>query len=363
MPTVLSYRDLNRALLARQLLLRRDDRPVLDAVRLLFGMQAQLPAPPYTGLWNRLVDFDPERLSALLTDRSVVRIGLQRGTIHLVTADDALMLRPLLQPVHDRALAGSNGDKLDGIDVAAATAYGRQLLDAEPRTFAQLGELLQARFGGDAQAFGRAIRTWVPLVQVPPRGLWGRTGPAAHTSIEHWLGRPLDTDPSPDEMFLRYLAVYGPASVKDAQTWCGLTRLGEVAKRLRPRLLTFRDENNVELFDLPDAPRPGGDVPAPVRFMAEWDNVLLSHADRGRIIGDPHKKHVFTVNGVMPGTVLVDGFVGALWRITTAKGVATVTVTALDELSTRTRKEIEAEGLRLLAFAAAGAGRHEVVLA
>ncbi|MEV4413064.1 winged helix DNA-binding domain-containing protein [Catellatospora sp. NPDC049609] len=360
MTAVLSRQTLNRALLARQLLLRRADMPVYEAVAHLYGLQAQAPNPPYLALWNRLAGFDPAALSQLITDRRVVRISLMRSTIHLVTAEDCLALRPVLQPMHDRGLAAGYAKQLPGLDLDHVAAYGRELVEQQPRTFAELRTLLAERFPGhDAEALAPVVRTRVPLVQVPPRGLWGSGGQAAHTSAEAWLSAALP-EPDPAAMVLRYLAAYGPASVPDVQAWSGLTRLKEVVQRLRPQLVTFRDERGVELFDLPDAPRPGADVPAPLRLLGEFDSVLLSYADRSRIISDDGRKRVFTVNGIIKATVLADGFVAGTWRVERTRARAVLTVQPFTELTDAQRAELVEEGMRLLPFVAPDAQAYDV---
>ena len=245
------------------MLLRRRKLPVEAAIEHLIGMQAQAPNPPYVGLCTRLENFHPDKLTRLILDRRAVRIALMRNTVHLVSAHDCLKLRPLVQPVIDRGLNANRAHRagVEGVDIEALSAAGRALLEERPRTAKELGVLLQERWPErDPASLARAIRHLVPLVQVPPRGVWGKSGPAAHTTAEAWLGRPLDRDPSLEEMVVRYLGAFGPASVKDAQTWSGLTRLGKVVDRLRPRLLSFRDEHGGELSDLADAPRPDPDV-------------------------------------------------------------------------------------------------------
>src|SRR3712207_739226 len=265
---VLGRRALNRALLERQMLLRRSELSAFAAIEHLVGMQAQSPLAPYVGLWTRLEGFQPDELVRLLNDREVVRIALMRNTVHLVTAEDCLMLRPLTQVIFDRDLRTNTtfAPRLRGVDIGALTAAGRALVEERPRTNKELGALLRERWHDrDAASLVFAIRSQVPLVQVPPRGIWGKGGQVRCTSAEAWLGRPLRTDPSPEDMVMRYLAAFGPATVKDLQQWCGLTRLRAVVERVRPRLVTFRDGAGNELFDLPGAPRPDPDTPAPVR--------------------------------------------------------------------------------------------------
>ena len=204
------------------------------------------------------------------------------------------------------------------------------------------------------------MRALVPQVQVPPRAVWGAAGQAAHTSAQAWLGRPLEASPPLDRLVTRYLAAFGPASIRDAQAWSGLTRLREVADRLRPGLRVFRDEQGTELFDLPDAPRPDPGTPAPVRLVAEFDNIALSHADRARIISEPDRQRMSTPNGVFPGTVLVDGFAAGMWKITRSRAAATLTVELFGPLGPRERNAVTDEGGRLLAFAAPDAPAHDI---
>ncbi len=363
MSDLLSRRALNRATLDRQLLLGRTDLSIAQVLTRVVGMQAQNPNPPYYGLWARIEGFTTGQLADLVTKREVVRLSLMRCTIHLVTADDCLLLRPLLQPVHQRAILTAYGKMIDGLDPVRVNAVGRQLLESEPMTFAVLGERLAEHFPErDGHALAMVVRSLSPLVQVPPRGLWGFSGQAAHTTAESWLGRPLRTGASLDELFLRYLAGFGPASVKDVQTWSGLTRLGEVATRLRPKLRTFRDEHGAELFDLPDAPRPGEQAAAPVRFVAEFENMLLSYADRTRIIAEEHRKKIFTVNGLVPGTFLLDGFAAGTWKVAATRKAASLTLRPFGKLTKKDTAALQREGAHLLQFAAPGLP-HDIVFA
>ena len=380
---------LNRATLDRQMLLRRAEATVGQALERLVGMQAQAPFPPYFGLWARLAGFVPDDLASLLVNREVTRIALMRGTVHLVTAADCRRLRPLVQPVLDRALQGTYGAALAGLDLAAVADFARELVQARPYDTAELGRALVERWPDrDRLALLNAVRAALPLVQLPPRAVWGRSGRTVVTTADCWLGAG---EPSPqgrpggeaaaaqgmtvDELVLRYLGAFGPASVADARKWSGLTGLTEVFDRLRPGLRVYRSADGVELFDLPDAPRPDAAEPAPVRFLGEFDNLLLSYADTARILAAEHRPAVFTVNGIVRATLLVDGVVAGTWQISRPKagkpkaGTSTRTrgrarsggsarpavleVALFRPLPARTLEQIAAEGLDLLAFAAA----------
>ncbi|WP_354698787.1 hypothetical protein DSM112329_04484 [Paraconexibacter sp. AEG42_29] len=351
---VLSRRALNRATLARQLLLERVDRPVADVVEHLGGLQAQTTHTWYAGLWCRLEPFDPEAAGQLLTDRALVRIGLQRSTIHLVTAHDARWIRPLLDPVLARTLS-SFARHLDGLDQPAVAAAAGAILEAEPLQWAALGRRLQEDWPGrDGNALAQVARARLPLVQLPPRGVWGRSGQARHTTLEAWLGG--STAPRAGtvaDLFLRYLAAFGPASAKDAQAWCGLTRMQAVADGLRDRLVTFTAEDGRELFDLPDAPRPEPGVPAPVRLLYDYDNLLLGHADRSRFHGTvpPGAAFAGVPPDTAPGAVLVDGVIRGSWlphRDRTAAGLTVRTAGITPTEATA----VEAEAGALLRFLA-----------
>jgi hypothetical protein len=360
---LLTRRALNRASLARQLLLERSPLAIPAAIAHLVGLQAQTPHTAYTGLWSRLAAFEPGALSDLLVGRDVVRLALMRGTIHMVTARDAWALRPLVQPVMDRVQKGQFGKRLVGVDVDAVVVMGRAFVDIEPRTFKALGDHLLTRWPDrDRFALEQTVRTGVPLIQVPPRGLWGRSGPIAHTSIEAWLGSPPDDPMSLDTMVLRYLGAFGPASVLDAQAWCGLTRLSEPFERLRPGLATFRDESGRELFDLPDAPRPAADTPAPPRFLYDFDNVLLSYADRTRMGTAEAGAAIRPVTQEPISTFTIDGFVAGTWKISrdASSRRAILTLRPIKPLPPRDAVALTEEGTRLLAFAVGASSSHDV---
>jgi Winged helix DNA-binding domain len=358
-PDIISTRALNRATLARQLLLRRADLPAIDAIEHLVGMQAQAPLAPYVGLWSRLGSFRHTELAGLIAGRQAVRIHLMRTTVHLVSARDAVMLAPLLRGVHERAFATGSpfGPSLAGLDLAELVAEGQRLLGEQPRSRAELGRELAARWPRhDPVDLAYAVSYLVPLVQVPPRGIWGQPqGGARWAPAEVWLGRPLEPRPRIEEMIRRYLAAFGPATVQDIQAWSGLTRLREITTVMAPRLRPARDESGAELLDLPEAPRPDPDTPAPVRFLPEYDNLLLSYADRGRVIPSRRPVPLPPGNGGRTGTVLTDGRWNGTWTISRSRDTAVLRVEPHDRISGRDAEALEAEGSRLLSFAAAGA--------
>ncbi len=315
---VLGLRALNRALLERQMLLERHDLAVADAIEHLVGMQAQEPQAPYIGLWTRLADFAPHELSDLIANRGAVRGGLMRATIHLVTASDWAWLRPLTSPVLARNFAGSQFSKaIAEVDLEQLLKHGRELLAEKPLSRAELAPLLAAEWPGvDQTSLAYAVSYLEPIVQVPPRGLWRQSGQARWTTAAVWLDGALDGaldgQPAVEDLVFRYLAAFGPATVKDIQAWSGLTRLNEVADRLRDRLRIFHDEHGSELLDVPDGPLPDQDAPAAPRFLAPFDNAILSHAERSRIIAPEHR--VAVSGDRLLRTFLVDGFVAGTWR-------------------------------------------------
>ncbi len=351
----IGLRALNRATLQRQMLLARSTRTPAQAIERLVGLQAQAPNPPYVGLWSRLDNFRIEQLSALMRQRRIVRVALMRSTLHLVTARDCLALRPLLQPMLWRSVNGAYRRAIEGLDAAALVAAGRALLAEQPHDNAELGRALAARWPGrDGAALAGALRNLAPLVHLPPAGTWNSHASAKLAPADVWLGAPPAGPLTQDELLLRYLGAFGPATLADAAAWSGLGGWKAVAERLRRKLRVFVGDEGQELFDLPRAPRPHPDTPAPPRLVAEWDNLLLSHAERSRVLSEAHRPRVFTVNGIVRGTALVDGFVAGTWKIHRRPGHATLAVERFSRWSAAERQGIEAEGLNLLAFAAPG---------
>jgi hypothetical protein len=359
----LGRRAMNRALLERQSLLRRRRMPVPRAVEHLVGLQAQEPPDPYVALWSRLEGFRPEALANLIATRRAVRTTLMRGTIHLVTARDCLAMWPVMQGFLERTFRGHPwGRNLVDVDIDEILDAGRELVEAKPMTNAELRSGLVDRWPDrDPASLAAAVRYLLPMVQVPPRGIWGASGRPTVTTAEHWLGHPLGTDTAPDKMIRRYLKAFGPATVADMRTWSGLAGLREVADRLRPRLRTFRDESGRELFDVPDAPLPDPDTPAPPRFLPTYDNVLLSHDDRTRIINEDDRRRLTadSYEGNF-GTVLIDGFVSGRWKVVRQRPSATLLITPLKRLTKQERAAVTDEGIRLLTLATADAEGHDV---
>jgi Winged helix DNA-binding domain len=356
-PEVLGRRALNRALLARQMLLGPVKLSAAAAIERLVGMQAQAPNLPYVGLWARLQSFKPEELSELMRSRRAVRTSLMRNTIHLVTTEDALRLKPLFQPLHERGFFRGSpwGRDLKSMNPDALLEAGREIMGERPRTIAELARLLAPRFPGhDAQSLAYGVRYLLPMVFATPRGIWQAGGQVSLTTLEAWLGRSAGPAISPDDLVLRYLAAFGPASPADMRAWSGLA-MGPAFERLRRSLSMFRDERGIELFDLPRSPRPGPETPAPVRLLPDYDNILLAHADRTRIMAPGQHLGLFSSNGIMKGSVLVDGFVRAGWIPARSKKETALVVTPFEEpIRLQDQAPITAEGLRLLAFLAPG---------
>jgi hypothetical protein len=364
--TQLSLQALNRATLGRQLLACRAAMPASQAIEHLAGLQAQAPLAPYVGLWTRLAGFHPQDLEHLLTERAVVRAHLMRNTVHLVTARDFLSFRPLFRTLMDRGLAGNFGQNLAGVDLAELREAAAALLAERPLTRAELARRLAGRWpGSDPASLAYAATSLLTLVQVPPRGIWGQSGQAEWFPAAAWLDGLAFTPPDPasaaEQLVLRYLAAYGPATVADIQAWSGLSRLREVTERLGARLRAVAGPQGARLVDLAEPPPAGpADSPVPPRFLPEYDNLLLSYADRRRVI--PHGRPVPLPpgNGASSGTLLVDGFWQADWKITMHSGTAVLTVRPFIRLGAGDVDAIAAEGARLLGFAAPAADGREV---
>jgi hypothetical protein len=333
------------------MLLERENVSPFEAVRRLVALQAQVTSPPYVGLWTRLEDFGREDLTRLMLERRVVRATLMRATLQLMTADDYLLLRPALQPALTRSMRSIAGKRLEGLDLDRLISSARDFFEEEPRTFADLRPLLsELEPDRDPSALAYAVRTMLPLVQVPSGGVWGYSGKAPFTTPERWLGRPPSGSEEARDLILRYLAAFGPAAAKDVQTWSGRTQLKPVVEEMRPELRTFHDENGNELFDLPEAPLPPADTPVPPRFVPDYDNLVLSHAERGRVLPDEHRKKVFLSAARVRATFLIDGFVRGAWKIEKTRKTATLQIEPFEPLSTEDRDTLNDEGEHLVRF-------------
>jgi Winged helix DNA-binding domain len=342
----LSLRALNRALLARQFLLERQPLPIEEALERLVGLQAQAPLAPYVGLWSRLDPFDPEALGALIADRCAVRTPLFRATLHLVTDRDSRALRPLAQPVLERAFRSTPyGKNLVGFDLEEVATAGRRQL-SEPRTRAELGRILADRFPDrDPLSLAYAVTYLVPVAQVPPRGVWKQSGAAA------WAAYEIRPDATPaTEVVIRYLRAFGPASAADFSAWSGIAAPSALFDRLSPQLRRYLDQRGRELFDVEDGLLPDEDTPARPRFLPEYDNALFSHADRARILVGGRVPPLPPGNGARRGTVLVDGFMQAEWQVTTERDAAVLRLAPYRPLTGEERAETAFEGEALLRF-------------
>jgi hypothetical protein len=348
---VLSPRALNRAVLERQLLRRRVDLAVVAAVERVLGLNAQAPNLPYLALWSRLERFAIADLTGAIQDRSLVRSTLLRATQHLLSVADFRLLRPVLAPLLRRVQRNAFGSRTAGIDLDALVAEASALLaDGRVLTRPELGRLLAAgRPGTDPTALGWTVQYLLPLVHPAPSGTWNTHG-ATPFALADWTGlRPAATAEDLRQVVRRYLAAFGPATVADARAWSGMAGLREVFEQLRPRLRTYADHAGRELFDLPDAPTPAADQPAPVRFLPEFDAPLLAYADRTRMMTEQVRRQV-CVGDAVAATVLVDGTVAAMWSASRAHDAAVLTVQPLRPLSAADRAAVEAEADRLLGF-------------
>ena len=349
---VLTKRQLNRALLARQMLLERQKVTPLAVIEQLVGMQAQVPRPPFGGLWTRLRRFEREDLLRLVREKKVVRATAMRGTIHLLTVADYLMLRPALAAALVAGAKSVVGKRIPGVDVEILYSQGRMFFGKSPGPFEDFRTVLEREHPGlDIRALAYMVRIGIPLVMMPADHIWGFPANAGFALAEKWLGQKIPADSPPlDKIVLRYRAAFGPATPADAQAWSGLRALREIFERLRPELVTFRDERKRELFDLPDAPRPDEDTAAPVRFLPEYDNVLLAHADRTRIVSDADRKRLVTTNLIVIGSFLVDGFVAGSWKVAEKNKDVALTLTAFGKLARKHLAALEAEGESMLEF-------------
>ncbi len=360
MDPTLSDRALGRATLARQLLLERAPLGVAEAVGRVLAVQSQWPRAPFLGLWSRIAGFDRAALVRAFQDRGLVRATTMRATLHTMRAADFLRLRRAMQPGLDRALQQVLRARGTELDLPRLLARGRACFGRGPRTFEAVRDDLAA--GDDAldeRAMGHAVRLSLPLVMVPTSDAWGFPQVSEFADAEAWLGRPVDDGEHTGELVLRYLAAYGPASAVDIQAWTGLPALAKVIAGLGERVRTFRDARGKAIYDVPDAPRPDPDVPAPVRLVPEFDGAIVARADP-RILPAAHRKHVFASGLRVLPTVLVDGVAVATWKLERTKRKAMIVVDAFAPLGKREQAAVAAEAEALVRFAEPDAAEHDV---
>jgi hypothetical protein len=347
---ILKLRELNRATLARQILLARETISATTAIERLVGLQAQLASAPYVGLWTRLSDFRREDLAKEIENRKVVKATMMRATLHLCAADDYARFRTALKPLLIGAASEIAKRRGGDFDMDKVLKAARNFIGEKPRTFAEISDMLTALMPDhDVGAMRYSVRTHIPLVQVPINTGWSYSNKPEFTLAESWIGRSISPEDNLRDLVFRYLGAFGPASVTDAQTWMGM-KLKETFEKLRPELQTYRGEGRTELFDLPGLPLPAEDVPAPVRFLPEYDNLLLSHSNRTRVIADEYRSKVYLPGLRVAATILVDGFVRGAWKIEKTRTAATLLIEPFDKLTKKDRAALIDEGERLVRF-------------
>lgn len=338
---VLATGELNRAVLARQLLLERAELPIVAALEQVAGLQTQYAPSGYIGLWSRLVEFERAALTRALEDRSVVQASVMRATIHMVAAGDyPLFTAGVRDARRTWWLRAAKGDEQA---IVAAAARVRDALADGPRR----RDELVTDLGLDGSTWS-AVGLWLDLVRVPPAGTWDRRRADVYGLADDWLGPSTATyDEGLDRLLSRYLGAFGPAARKEIANWAGLpvTAIKPVLERLELRRL--RDEEGTELLDLPGAPLPAAGTPAPVRFLPTWDATLLAHARRTRILPEEYRPRIF--HNKMPQSIptfLVDGQVAGTW----VQSDGRIEVTPFAPLPAKVRRQVDAEAERLAAF-------------
>lgn len=361
---LMTHTALNRATLARQMMLAREEVSPLAALERLVGLQAQEAQPPFIGFWSRIVDFQRDDFLKLVHRKKVVRATAMRCTLHLMSAKDFLKLRGALQPALTSAMQSALQSRAKGLDLDELIETAEAFFGADAATFDSFRDHL-ARLDSkvDARAAAYAVRTQVPLVQVPNDDTWGFPSAAKFTLAKAWLGETCSPRENTEELVRRYLAAFGPATAADVQTWSGLKGIAEVLEKLRSKLVVSEGPKKQELFDLPDAPRPGEDVEVPVRFLPAFDNLVLAHADRTRLISDEHRRRIVTANLRVLATFLVDGRVAGTWKIERKGNRAALLMDPFVKLSARAAAELSDEGDRLARFVEPDAGQVDVRIA
>ena len=354
---VLTLRELNRAMLARQLLLERARIGVVRAVERLAALQAQWAPSPYIALWSRLVDFRREKLWSAIERHEVIRARLMRGTLHLVSAHDffayAVATQDLQRAAWNRLQVGRG---VDPREVAALAIAFAQEPRPKEEVLAHIQERIGRSLGGQFNwLVWRFVSAHADLVTAPPGGHWEYGGTdAPYVAAKHWIARgerPVEED-ALETLVLRCLAAFGPVTLADVAKFAGQVppRVRPTLERMAPKLRTFSDEEGRLLYDLPRAPRPDGDVGAPVRFLPRYDELLISYQHRDRVIAPAHRRGVYTKNAIVEAVVMVDGFAAGTWSVVRAKNEAVLRISPFVRISARDRVSVEAEGQALLSF-------------
>ena len=349
---VLTREDLNRALLARQLLLGRRKLSAVKTVERLGGLQAQWTPSPYLSLWTRLDGFEREELTRALTSRRLVKALLQRGTLHVVCPADYWAISTarrelggiLWPPAYERLVPRKRLGELASLVLV-------ELEDGE-RTFKELRGLLEPHAKGNASAtfLWRRVQGHASVVHVPPSGIWGYGGQGVYAAAPGRIkGEPPEPQDAFDHLVRRYLGAYGPATPRDIGQWAGMPRLTPISEALgRLDVRTFKDERGRTLYDLPRAPLPDAETPAPPRLVPRFDNLVLSHDDRSRILGDVPPSRIVTKNGIVHATILVDGFVVGTWQLENGR----VKLEPLGKLDAAAKRALKDEAERVESFVA-----------
>ena len=364
---VLTLRRLNRATLARQLLLRRARLDVVDAIERLAALQAQWAPSPYVALWSRLAGFTRERLWSAIERHAVIRARLMRGTLHLVSARDFYAFAVATQDTQRAAwnriqvARGVHPERVATL-AAAFARTPRPKEDVIAHLRENLGDVFNERFNW---LLWRYVSAHADLVSAPPGGHWGYGGTdAPYVAARHWIGsgrRPAE-DAAVERLIRRCLGAFGPATLADICKFTGQVpaRIRPVLDRLAPDLRRFADEQGRALFDLPRAPRPKAEVPAPVRFLPRYDEVLIAYQHRDRVIAPRHRPAIYAKNGIIEATLLVDGFVTGTWDLAASREQALLRIRPFKKLAPPDRRAALDEGEQLARFLAPDARAHGV---
>jgi hypothetical protein len=357
----LTLRELNRATLQRQLLLQRHTLTATEATERLMGLQAQLNNPPYLGLWTRLQHFQKDYLTQAMQMRQIVRAPLLRSTLHLLSADDYVRFRMTIQPALSKGFRSFFGTRMADLPLETVLEVANEALQTRALSTGDFKKvLLQVAPNADPDAMAYAVRTFIPLVQVPPGGFWGTGANADYALAETYLRRTLEPE-NIVGLLTRYLQAFGPASIKDLQFWVVIPKLQDSINAVQDQFVTYKDPKGTVLLDVPNMPIPDGDTPAPIRLIPEYDNLVIGHDQRARILPDEHYKKIFLSAARVRATMLVDGFVAGAWKTERVKKDLTLTLEPFFGVSQAIKEELINEAEDLVRFIDENAILHRVV--